>query len=190
MCLPEDSTTRLAQVWFNGSHRDLGKEHRHGGGLVDIPLAWMIDMLASVGVECDQTRLENRFPGYHRPDATGEGTSRLNEWARGQANHTYKGVMTFMGYEPRKPGRYAPPGTRTNEEIHISIRLRGYGTTKGSRPMPGLRYEQSLGESIKWTSCRNWSSEESNGSGTENRVVISEAPIGALEAALHNISLP
>jgi hypothetical protein len=54
----------LVQVWFIGSHHDLGNEDHHCGGLVDTPLAWMISMLRNIGVEFNDARLRKRFPSY------------------------------------------------------------------------------------------------------------------------------
>jgi Uncharacterized alpha/beta hydrolase domain (DUF2235) len=198
--LPPESKTKLEQVWFNGTHRDLGKERHHGGGgLIDIPLAWLIDRLTSVGVQFPQAGLERRFPGYHRTDATNSAEEappkHLKEWAAGNANRTYRGLMTLMGYEVRRPGRYALstlPGigasrtSRTNEQIHISVRLRGHGITERSPTLPGLRYIHSVDKSVKWTSCGSWSTEGDE----RDQIVIDEAPFGALEAELHNIPLP
>jgi hypothetical protein len=190
--LPRDSTSNLEQVWFNGTHHDLGKERRQGGGLIDIPLAWMIDRLASVGVEFNHKRLEARFPGYHRDNASsnGEEMHHLNEWASAKVHRTYRGAMTLMGYEPRTPGRYCQQGMKTNEQIHISIRLRGHGVTKSSPTIPGLHYVRSMNESIEWTSRGSWSSDESKQSESGNKALIPEAQIGFLEAELQNITLP
>jgi hypothetical protein len=198
--LPLESTTKLEQVWFNGTHRDLGKERCHGGGgLINIPLAWMIDRLTSVGVQFPQAGLESRFPGYHRTDAANSveeaPPKHLKEWAAGNANRTYRGIATLMGYEARRPGRYAlptPPGTgacrasRTNEQIHITVRLRGHGITERSPTLPGLRYIRSVEKFVKWTSCGSWSTEGSE----RDQIVINEAPFGVLEAELQNIFLP
>lgn len=159
----------------------------------------MIDRLTGVGVQFPQAGLERRFPGYHRTDATNSAEEappkHLKEWAAGNANRTHRGLMTLMGYEARRPGRYAlstPPGigasraSRTNEQIHISVRLRGHGITERSPTLPGLRYIHSVDKSVKWTSCGSWSTEGDE----RDQIVIDEAPFGALEAELHNIPLP
>ncbi|KAH7209085.1 hypothetical protein DER44DRAFT_863532 [Fusarium oxysporum] len=68
--LPENKyTTDLRQVWFPGNHGNCG-----GGwedqGMSNITLAWMMDQLASIGVEFDLPALERcffqNFKFYHK----------------------------------------------------------------------------------------------------------------------------
>ncbi|KAI0128746.1 hypothetical protein BJ170DRAFT_701492 [Xylariales sp. AK1849] len=58
--LPEQKTTDLRQVWFPGSHANIG-----GGwadqGVANITLAWMMDQLSSVNVEFIPGVLERLF---------------------------------------------------------------------------------------------------------------------------------
>jgi hypothetical protein len=101
---------------------------------------------------------------------------RTREWARQNVHNTYSGPVTLHGYKPRTPGRYPYPTTKTcmpgrymlprdvktNEFVHISVRDRGYGATRGSKDiLPGLKYVNCINDGGSWDSQGSWSSEES-----------------------------
>ncbi|KAH8879413.1 hypothetical protein GQ53DRAFT_672154 [Thozetella sp. PMI_491] len=76
------NTTELRQVWFPGNHGNIG-----GGwpdaGIANMSLAWMMDQLASVGVEFDEAtihRIFSRLERYYRD--TSINNSALGWFAR------------------------------------------------------------------------------------------------------------
>src|SRR6201999_4384805 len=67
MRVREDSSMVLKQVYFIGNHSDLGWECEYGG-LVDIPLAWMLQQLQDcAGLKFDEDELQKRFPSMKAP---------------------------------------------------------------------------------------------------------------------------
>ncbi|MCJ1248120.1 hypothetical protein MMC30_005335 [Trapelia coarctata] len=192
--LPSASSCNLEQVWFTGSHHDLGKDDPRTGGLVDKPLAWMVSKLASIGVAFRKGRLQERFSGYDRivtnPDA--ELITDPTEWVGEDVQQTYKGWIKLLGYQTREPGRYGDSDTKTNEQIHMSVRVRGHGATERSRPVPGLRYVNAPGGTAQWTSQGAWSSNRSRkeASGHGNMVLLPEARLDPFEAELQCLAVP
>ncbi|KAB5523046.1 hypothetical protein GE09DRAFT_488912 [Coniochaeta sp. 2T2.1] len=66
-------TTELRQVWFPGNHGNVGGGWQDAG-IANMSLAWMMDQLASVGVEFDEatiTRIFSRLESYYKTIATG-----------------------------------------------------------------------------------------------------------------------
>lgn len=191
---PANKHCNLVQVWFIGSHRDLGNEDRHCGGLVDTPLAWMISMLRSIGVKLNSTSLRKRFPSYPSEIATPriDPDANAREWAYHRISRTYKGLATLLGYQPRTPGRYIlPPGVQTNEFVHISVRDRGYGSSgQAGDILPGLKYVNAVedGSGI-WSSQGLWSSDERQGKAKKPQVVLPEALLDPFEASLQGFHL-
>jgi hypothetical protein len=61
MHIKDESKQELDQVWFIGSHGDVGRENEQGC-IGDIVLAWLISKLEAVGVKFDEEKLEVRFP--------------------------------------------------------------------------------------------------------------------------------
>lgn len=61
-------TTELRQVWFPGNHGNVGGGWQDAG-IANMSLAWMMDQLASVGVEFDEAtiaRIFSRLESYYR----------------------------------------------------------------------------------------------------------------------------
>ncbi|KAH8902545.1 hypothetical protein BR93DRAFT_988367 [Coniochaeta sp. PMI_546] len=61
-------TTELRQVWFPGNHGNVGGGWQDAG-IANMSLAWMMDQLASVGVEFDEatiTRIFTKLETYYR----------------------------------------------------------------------------------------------------------------------------
>lgn len=61
-------TTELRQVWFPGNHGNVGGGWQDAG-IANMSLAWMMDQLASVGVEFDEAtiaRIFSRLETYYR----------------------------------------------------------------------------------------------------------------------------
>ncbi|KAH9229930.1 hypothetical protein K456DRAFT_1811552, partial [Colletotrichum gloeosporioides 23] len=134
-----NETTHLRQVWFPGSHSDVG------GGLEEqqiatISLAWMADQLSALGVEfvpCEMERVfrvvdfsSERIPRswglgrIHAPGVTGLFNSIRDALAR--PYKAYKGESEH--YAARTPGYYKDDHSvllrNTNKLIHPSVRIR------------------------------------------------------------------
>ncbi|CAI4211490.1 unnamed protein product [Parascedosporium putredinis] len=120
-------TTDLRQVWFPGNHGNIG-----GGwadqGVANITLAWMMDQLASVGVEFDEKSLEkifNRQVEYY--DTTAKESPSIKS--------TSSALYVLAGQKNRTPGVYRKTDPKTglptkeflvdtNERIHPCVRVR------------------------------------------------------------------
>ncbi|KAG7111977.1 hypothetical protein HYQ44_010172 [Verticillium longisporum] len=142
------SSTDLRQVWFAGSHNNIG-----GGELdqamADITLAWMMDQLASVNVEFDEKCLERvvaKSMAYYTTDTATtkrpwakvpiyHDGSQVRPWALGTIYRAHGLVWRLAGRSHRSPGlnhatnpRTGRPGTAwledTNERVHASVRVR------------------------------------------------------------------
>ncbi|KAL4782674.1 hypothetical protein BJX76DRAFT_358728 [Aspergillus varians] len=134
----ENDHTQLKQVWFPGSHRNIG------GGWSDqqietIALAWLADQLTSLGVEFSRPEMKRLFR-WVNPEI------EIREWGRGKI-YDPKGLTTwpdkvynllpFTALPKRKPGMYMtdenPPRTlhRTMEFVHPSVRIRFLYQGKG-----------------------------------------------------------
>ncbi|KAI8265820.1 hypothetical protein K4K58_010703 [Colletotrichum sp. SAR11_239] len=134
-----NTTTHLRQVWFPGSHSNVG------GGFKDqqiatIALAWMADQLTSVGVEFSTPEMKRIF-------YTVDPSVEAREWGKGRISNpsgttaipdkaynafwypwqTITGGNTVAG--TRTPGSYMEDGRKDviqdpNELIHPSVRIR------------------------------------------------------------------
>ena len=184
MHIPQGDTRQLKQVWFLGTHGDLGWDDS-SGGLVDAPLAWMLQQLkTAVRLECKANDLEERFP-RSSPAYIPAKTGSSHEWVFDPVRKTYAGIITLMGRKTRTPGRYHREGMMTSEEIHISVRLRDYGPSQQDPPIPGYSLDEVDGKYV-WV--------ESAPSGKDgniaNTLCIPEATIGEHEAELLGLPLP
>ncbi|KAK5990127.1 hypothetical protein PT974_08393 [Cladobotryum mycophilum] len=144
-------TTDLRQVWFPGNHANCG-----GGwedqAVANSTLAWMMDQMASVGVEFDLYALERvvqqsvsyfetsavQTKGNKSPwaiDPIYSNNHPVRPWALGQIKKAPGFLYTISGHVNRTPGLYkqTDPKTEldknkflqdTNERIHCSARIR------------------------------------------------------------------
>ncbi|UKZ77713.1 hypothetical protein TrVFT333_005437 [Trichoderma virens FT-333] len=149
--LPENRlTTDLRQVWFPGNHANCG-----GGWpdqeAADASLAWMMDQMASVGVEFDLSCLERvaqKTIGYYKNlpttkkkslkwavDPIYSSNQPVRPWALGAINKAGSFIYKLSGFEDRTPGLYKRTDPKTdrdtniflqdtNERIHSSARVR------------------------------------------------------------------
>ena len=144
------STTDLRQVWFPGNHGNCG-----GGwpdqGVANISLAWMMDQLASVGVEFDDdafTALLDRTRKFYETSGAATaaakvpwGVSPLYEnnrpfrpWGLAAIEKASSWLYALAGTTMRTPGLYKQVDAKTrrekgylqdtNERIHASVRIR------------------------------------------------------------------
>jgi hypothetical protein len=128
-------TTDLRQVWFPGNHGNCG-----GGwpdqGMSNLTLAWMMDQLASIGVEFDTGSLERIFTQttnyYHessREDASFhvekkkwavdqiyENNEPVRPWGLGAIQETPSLLYQFAGKSHRTPGLYRQADPHTGLE--------------------------------------------------------------------------
>lgn len=132
--LPNDKdTTDLRQVWFPGNHANCG-----GGwddqGMANVTLAWMMDQLASIGVEFDTPSLKRCFQQnvefYETAHAAlkGKKPKRMVQWAidpiyekncprRPWGLNSIKKATSMLyklsGQDIRTPGLYKPTDPKT-----------------------------------------------------------------------------
>lgn len=142
-------STDLRQVWFPGNHGNCG-----GGwndqGMANITLAWMMDQLASIGVEFNHLALERCVQQsksfYHAQQKKTKGLKwavepifsqnhPIRPWGLGAIQKTSNLLYTLAGKITRSPGLYRQVNPRTeirdgpflkdtNERIHSSVRVR------------------------------------------------------------------
>ncbi|KAI9662571.1 MAG: hypothetical protein M1821_008738 [Bathelium mastoideum] len=182
MYVREDSPEKvIKQVYFIGSHADMGREPEYGG-LVNIPLAWMLQQLSDhVGFKFDEGALEHRFPGMNET-ATNLLHEEESEIIHDSVRKRRRLLQTLAGTKARVPGTYARDKMVTAEEIHCTVRLRGYGITRQDLPVPGFDLEQHNG-----TSCWVRRAGRHSTSSSTGALRIDEAPLGTLEARLLGI---
>ncbi|KAF2461969.1 hypothetical protein BDY21DRAFT_375870 [Lineolata rhizophorae] len=149
MHVPEGDDRVLKQVWFPGSHGNLGWEDVQGG-LVDIPLAWMLQQLQwSVGLEFNQERLARRFPRFAEIPIPLD-CDKEHQWIHSRVRGSKSWFMMLMGHKSRVPGYYPKDGMKTNEEIHPSVRLRGYGKKRSDSAIPGFHCASNQDGAFSW----------------------------------------
>ncbi|KAI6782154.1 uncharacterized protein J7T54_002391 [Emericellopsis cladophorae] len=147
----ERDPTDLRQVWFPGNHANCG-----GGwpdqGMANCTLAWMMDQMASVGVEFDHNSLDRvirrtseyyetlaetlRGPGpIWAMEPIYENNEPLRPWALGKIAADASILYKLAGETPRTPGMYKQTNPKTqrptrhflrdtNERVHSSVRVR------------------------------------------------------------------
>ncbi|KAH8765217.1 hypothetical protein F5882DRAFT_14929 [Hyaloscypha sp. PMI_1271] len=182
MHLPNGSINKLHQVWFPGTHGDIGWETKTG--LSEAPLAWMIQQLHTlVGIQFDACALQARFPAY----GAQAGKIAAPAWLKSQTHKPSRAVLPFItGRKARVPGAYDRPGMTTNERIHISARLRS-GSLPLEKAVPGYRVHLDSDGTYYWIrkpTSGFWKlgSTPALPSATQTRIY--EATLGDLEAAL------
>ncbi|CAG9972022.1 unnamed protein product [Clonostachys byssicola] len=131
----KDQQTNLKQVWFPGNHANVG-----GGwedqGAANCTLAWMMDQLASVGVEFDENSIDRYFKQtslYYQTLGAREQSDRakaglkwavdpiydtnspLRPWGLGQICKKVSLLYWFSGQITRSPGLYHEHDPETEE---------------------------------------------------------------------------
>ncbi|KAF7856153.1 uncharacterized protein EAF02_011412 [Botrytis sinoallii] len=124
----EDEPTDLRQVWFPGSHANVGGGY-DDQEIANITLAWMMDQLASIGVSFHEDAIDIIFQKsvhYYEtlpPPSTSifRFSKPINEWATpavyekhhpvrpwalGKIYNSDTGIWTLAGKETRTPGLY------------------------------------------------------------------------------------
>ncbi|CZR55735.1 uncharacterized protein PAC_05623 [Phialocephala subalpina] len=158
------------QMWFAGNHGNMAQDNGRSG-FADAPLAWMIGQLHHyLRVRFDEGKLHMRFPSYHSSknlagacvtlppsaapsasdssnrasnstfvQATGVApTGSLPRWIYNDVKAPGAFKTFCHGWNQRTPGRY---GELTFEEVHITVRLRGFGLNRADASMvPGYYF--------------------------------------------------
>ncbi|TVY27756.1 Uncharacterized protein LHYA1_G003762 [Lachnellula hyalina] len=143
--------TDLRQVWFPGSHSNVGGSY-DDQEMANITLAWMMDQLASIGVAFQDEVIEHIFhqnAEYYKnlPELEGPATKQwatkaiydkhkpVRPWGLGKLYESETGFWRLAGSTRRTPGlikRSDPwhgiltdiPMKNTNERIHSCVRIR------------------------------------------------------------------
>ncbi|KAK8049186.1 hypothetical protein PG994_010916 [Apiospora phragmitis] len=139
-------TIDLRQVWFPGGHSNIGGGEEDQG-VSNMTLAWMMDQLASIGVEFVPDALVRVFKKnvkYYQQSLyvdnwaispIVEANKPVRPWALHKTVRASGGFYKLLLTTPRTPGRYKKinPDTgkttstfleETNERIHSSVRVR------------------------------------------------------------------
>jgi hypothetical protein len=150
----------LEQMWFAATHYELGKAPAGVSSLNDPPLAWGISMLWNAGFPFDNEALQERFPNIGRV-ITLEDLPNIMQWAGADIRQTYKGWWKFLGWRKRVPNEKHTETQKTNEEIHPTVQLRGFGATRPEEAVAKHKFIKSqLGGTDSWSQ----SSQSSGGS--------------------------
>jgi hypothetical protein len=142
----------LTQMWFAATHYELGKTPAGVSSLNDPPLAWGISMLWNAGLSFDIEALQERFPNIGRV-ITLEDFPNIMKWAGADIRQTYKGWWKFLGWRKRVPNERHTKEQKTNEEIHPTVQLRGFGATRNDETVAKHRFLKSQrGGNDSWSS--------------------------------------
>lgn len=149
MHIPNDSNRDVSQVWFRGSHHDLGINEHSGTGLVNIALAWMISEMLAIGIRFEMSVLERQFPRWCKPTPADNHNAAIHS--------TWTIIFKATGYNARLPGSFGLAGLKTNEKVHQSSRSR---LIEDDQIIPGHVQETNRDVVPVWDKTRSW---EENG---------------------------
>ncbi|KAJ3490330.1 hypothetical protein NLG97_g5804 [Lecanicillium saksenae] len=149
MHIDETSSQILHQLWFLGSHGDVANDDETGC-ISDIVLAWCLANLEIyAGITFDESKLSVRFPRMGTDSPISNDRSDGLAWLHDPIRDPVKGLWRLMGRKTRVPNHAVPLGKRTNESVHITARLRGYGSSRGEPAVPEHRLE-ARGNAFIW----------------------------------------
>ncbi len=194
MHIGETTDQSLDQVWFPGSHGDVGRENETGC-IGDAVLAWIICRLEEAGdIVFDEDKLRDRFPRMGAQIPLSQVYARRTEFGfLDPMRRPFKGLWRLMGRETRVPGSSYQFGFNTNESVHVTARLRGYGRLPGQPAVPGYKQVEKDG-AFSWVKHQETSwgvgkKVPSWGSMAPPPLTVPEAPLSQREAELLGISL-
>ncbi|KAI0111991.1 hypothetical protein F4814DRAFT_441208 [Daldinia grandis] len=180
MHVPEHRRTCLKQVYFLGSHGDVGRLSE-GASLGDITLAWILQHLRDIGIVFNQDEIDNQFP---RPSAD---YSLTKTQSHNLAHYSIRRSSTYLwkpfGRYVRRPGHGYRDGWVANETIHASVRLHDRGLKGAYQSIPGYSIRMNEDQTYSW--CPNIIS----GIDCIAEEPLAEEPLGDYEAWLHGITL-
>ncbi|QIW96566.1 hypothetical protein AMS68_002084 [Peltaster fructicola] len=147
-----DNSVILEQVWFPGSHANVGGGGHAGTGISDLTICWMMDHLAGHTlppekefnsldwIKFDDAYIEKfysqRVEAYNKMVADGKATSPFRGWSLGLIYNSFQFPQNLIGKRVRTPGQYHftsyitgredpnKPLRNTNEFVHASVRAR------------------------------------------------------------------
>jgi hypothetical protein len=143
MHVHEDSTRTLHQVFFFGSHGDLGTISADTCGLFIYPLASMLQHIKNAYPDFpfNEAKLRDAFPNYSA-DSRSSSPVVAADYKRTQSI-----LWKLTGTSSRKPGSYGQYQYRTNESIDSSVGMMSAG---GLQPvLPGFILEDING-TMRW----------------------------------------
>ncbi|KAK8126205.1 uncharacterized protein PG998_001964 [Apiospora kogelbergensis] len=136
----------LRQVWFPGGHSNIGGGEQDQG-IANITLAWMMDQLASIGLEFIPNALnrvygtnveyyqQKQYPDNWATEPIVKANTPIRPWSLHETAQDKSALYKVTLSAPRTPGLYkkVDPATGkatltfltdTNERIHRSVRVR------------------------------------------------------------------
>jgi hypothetical protein len=166
MLVNEDSTRTLHQVFFVGSHGDLGTISADTCGLSIYPLASMLQHIKNAYPDFpfNEARLREAFP---KDPADSRSSSPINA---AELKRTQSVLWKLTGTSSRKPGSYGKYeyGYRTNESIDSSVGMMSDSDLQ--TVFPGFTLKEDNG-TMQWEN-------------KETGAIIPVAPCGEFQAQL------
>jgi uncharacterized protein (DUF2235 family) len=144
---PDDCQTNLKQVWFAGTHRNVGGSYADQG-MADITLVWMMDQLAGHArpvekeyqaldwIQFDDNYIKNfRHLQVEQYQQSEKQALSHRGWAKGRVYDSLTFLQSLAGRRIRTPGRYCRANYatgdlttelmhNTHEYVHASVRYR------------------------------------------------------------------
>ncbi|KAI8635267.1 hypothetical protein F5Y19DRAFT_5640 [Xylariaceae sp. FL1651] len=181
--VPPERAARLQQVWFLGSHPNIGRD-RETGSLADIVLAWLLQKLQDIlGLRFNEVKLLIRFPRSSAAPIPVTDT-RSHTWLNDPIKQSKTGIWHLMGCATRQPGEYYQLDHVTSEYIHPTVAMRNYGVKPNDPAIRGYSYHPSPEGPGYWERDRRT---DTGLSMDPLRIPVAE--FGALEARLLSIAL-
>ncbi|KAI0152955.1 hypothetical protein GGR57DRAFT_468430 [Xylariaceae sp. FL1272] len=186
MHVPENRRDNIKQVYFIGSHSDVARPSANGD-LCNIVLAAVLEHWHGIhGIVFNEEKLRICFPHAGATSPLSEATA--HDWVFDPIRPSATGFWRLLGRHTRQPGQYFEFGLATNETIHATVRLRGYGMDKGNPAIVGYQVRAEPDQSFTWHRGQDRVSTNSSG-GSMEPLTIREEPLGLYEAWLHGVSL-
>ena len=125
-CADSPDWQTLSQVWFAVDHTGIGKSPSDGTcSLNDPPLAWGISQMWNAGFPLNNAALAKRFPNMGRTIDLDQ-FPNIMKWV-GADMKKHNVAWKLLGWKERVPNEMNSDSQRTNEMIHSTVSLRGYG---------------------------------------------------------------
>ncbi|OTB13203.1 hypothetical protein K445DRAFT_304600 [Daldinia sp. EC12] len=184
MHVPKDRQACLKQVYFLGSHRDVGTLS-DGGSLGDIVLASILQQLHDVDIKFNCEKIAIQFPRSGTNCPLSE--IKSHDWVHDPIQQSSTFLWGLFGKYSRRPGVLCKDGWVANESIHASVRLRSYGVERTHKAIKGYLIRTNPDQTYSWHRDKRTSTSGANDAA--DACIISEEPFGEYEAWLHGITL-